>query len=131
MSFAVLVAELRTAAGLYEGVGADLGTTPVVIDHVDPTSLGHVELAAWLAAVADQCTKAHQALADGVTDLAVDLRTTATTYETTDDAQATRYQPYLLGSPSLPGAPASPFFPGGAYAPPPFTAPVYTPPTGD
>jgi hypothetical protein len=94
MSYEVLVDELRTAAGEYAGVADRVGD-PVSVTHVEPASLGHVELAAWLTAVVDQCEKATAALAAGAAGLADSLESTATRYETTDEAVAQRFtQPF-------------------------------------
>jgi hypothetical protein len=84
MSYAVLVEELRTAAGQYRTVAGSLGTTAVEIANIGSDSLGHVELAAWLTAVAEQCGKATTALHDGATGLADSLQAAAGHYETTD-----------------------------------------------
>lgn len=119
MRYAVLVGELRAAAGDYESVETGLGSTPVVIDHADPGSLGHVELAAWLVAVSEQCGNAHTALREGAGALAGSLRASATDYEATDDQVGG-----LLTSPFIgPTFGASPFG-GPTPAPPAYGPPV-------
>ena len=85
MSYAVLVQQLRAAASDYRSVAGNLGTESVEINHVEPDSFGHIELAAWVKAVADQCEKATTALHDGATGLAGSLDAAANHYETTDD----------------------------------------------
>jgi len=103
MSYEVLVENLRSAAGKYRTVAGSVGTDGVDITHVDPESFGHVELAAWVKAVGEQCDNATQALHDGATGLAGSLGTAATHYETTDDAVGQIFtRPLnggLLGSP--------------------------------
>jgi hypothetical protein len=103
MSYEVLVDNLRSAAGQYRTVAGSLGTDGVDITHVDPSSFGHVELAAWVKAVGEQCDNATQALHDGATGLADSLGVAATHYETTDDSVGQIFQqPFgdgLLGSP--------------------------------
>ncbi len=85
MSYEVLAAELRSAAGDYRDTAAAVGA-PVHLSPVTPAVLGHVELAAWLGAVADQCEKATQALVEGGERIADSLDTAAHHYESTDEA---------------------------------------------
>ena len=101
MGYEVLVEELRSAAGDYEGVADELGTGAMCLTSRDPEHLGHVELAAWLGAVADQCAEASRALHDGAVELGADLRAAAAHYESTDEAVAQGFRPF--------GAPGSPF----------------------
>lgn len=93
MTYDVLVGELRAAAGHYRDVADSLGTDAVEITHIDPTSFGHIELAAWVKAVADQCDKATAALHDGATGLADSLDASAHYYESTDQNVATSFTP--------------------------------------
>ena len=88
MSFDVLVEELRTAARTLRSVtsplvGYDLETTNVTAE-----SFGHVELAAWFAAVGDQCDRAGKALRTGAEVLSDSLDYAAGQYESTDDGVA-------------------------------------------
>lgn len=98
MTYDVLVSELQAAAGQYRTVADSLGTDAVEITHLDPTSFGHVELAAWVKAVADQCDKATTALHDGATGLADSLDASAHYYESTDQGVANSFTP-TFGSP--------------------------------
>jgi hypothetical protein len=101
MTYDVLVSELRAAAGRYRTVADSLGTDAVEITHLDPTSFGHIELAAWVKAVADQCDKATTALHDGATGLAESLDASAHYYESTDQDVASRFTP-PFSTPSSP-----------------------------
>ena len=118
MSYEVLVEDLRTAAGEYRTVAGSLGADGVEITNVSPGSLGHIELAAWLEAVGEQCDKATTALHDGATGLADSLQAAAGHYETTDQAVGSVFRsPFgggLLGSPFGPPAPTS----GPVFGPP-------------
>jgi hypothetical protein len=106
MSYEVLVDDLRTAAGRYRTVADTLGADGVEIDHIDPTSFGHIELAAWVKAVAEQCDQATKALHDGAVGLADSLVEAAHHYETTDVCVAEAFQsPFTTGG----FTPASPF----------------------
>jgi Excreted virulence factor EspC, type VII ESX diderm len=88
MSYEVLVENLRGAAGKYHGAADSLGADGVEISNLNPESFGHVELAAWVEAVAEQCDKATRALHDGATGLADGLEASARFYETTDQGVA-------------------------------------------
>lgn len=88
MSYEVLAGDLRAAAGSYRTVASSTGTDGVAPTHVDPGSLGHIELAAWLTAVAEQCHNATKALHDGAEGLAEGLDAAAHHYETTDQCVA-------------------------------------------
>jgi hypothetical protein len=112
MGYEVLVGGLRAAAGSYRTVGTELGST-VEITHVEPDSLGHVELAAWLKAVVEQCGNAHTALKDGANGLGDDLDAAAHHYESADeqtgqwfqspfDPLSQPYQPFDLRTPAQP-----------------------------
>lgn len=120
MSYAVLVENLRAAAGKYRTVAGSVGTEGVQVTNVKPDSLGHIELAAWLEAVADQCQKATKALHDGASGLADSLEASARYYENTDQAVGSTFRmPFdtgLLGptQPAFPLSPASP----PVYGPP-------------
>jgi hypothetical protein len=112
MSYEVLVDNLRAAAGRYEKVADSLGSDGVEINHVDPTSFGHVELAAWVKAIGEQCDKATKALHDGATGLGDSLDATANHYETTDETIGTVFQSPLSNGSLL--NPSSPFGTFGA-----------------
>jgi hypothetical protein len=122
MTYEVLVEELRAASGVYRAVAEELGPGSICLTHRTPEHLGHVELAAWLGAVAEQCTEASRALHDGAVDLAEDLQTAAAHYESTDDSVARTFR---FPSPFL--DPHSPFL---APGPAPFPAPIPAPGQG-
>jgi hypothetical protein len=110
MSYEVLVDNLRAAAGRYRKVADSLGADGVELDHVDPSSFGHVELAAWVKAVAEQCDHATKALHDGADGLADSLVAAAHHYESTDVSVGQAFQsPFTTGGLT----PASPFGPIG------------------
>ncbi len=109
MSFEVLVDNLRAAAGRYRKVADSLGSDGVEITHLDPTSFGHVELAAWVKAIAEQCDNATVALHDGAGGLADSLVETARYYETTDTDVAQSFQSPFTPGGFTPGAPFAPF----------------------
>jgi hypothetical protein len=115
MSYEVLVEQLRAAAGDYRTVAGSLGTDGVEVTHLEPGSVGHVELAAWMRAVADQCDKATRALHDGATGLADSLQASAGYYETTDQGVADAFRSPFGYSPGSPFG-SSPLLPpaGGA-----------------
>lgn len=112
MTYEVLVEQLRGAAGDYSGVAEELGRGAICLTYRDPEHLGHVELAAWLGAVAEQCVEAGRALHDGAVGLAEDLRSAAHHYESTDDGVAEMFRPTF----------PFPFGPGG-------TSPLLGPPS--
>jgi hypothetical protein len=98
MSYEVLVDDLRAAAGRYRTIASSLGADGVELAHVDPSSMGHIELAAWIKAVAEQCDAATQALHDGAVGVAEGLESAARHYETTDTAVGQAFQtPFELG----------------------------------
>lgn len=86
MTFEINPALVRRMAGKYDAAvapiaGYDFATTRVAAD-----TFGHVELAAWFSAVADQFDEAGRALHDGVTTMAANLRVAANDAEAADDA---------------------------------------------
>jgi len=99
MSYEVLVENLRSASGRYHTIAGSLGTDGVEVAHVDPGSFGHVELAAWMEAVVDQCHQATRALHDGATGLADGLDAAAHYYESTDQGVASSFRT-PFGSPT-------------------------------
>lgn len=109
MSFEVLASGLRAAAGRYRDVAGSLGPDGVELDNVEPTSFGHIELAAWVKAVAEQCDHATQALHDGAVGLADNLDAAAYYYETTDESVAQNFRPPFLNNGFAPGSPLAPF----------------------
>ncbi len=102
MGYEVVVEELRTAAGQYERTVSDMAGYDFEATNVAADTFGHVELAAWYSAVADQCDNAGKALHDGATGLATSLRGQARTYEGTDENVGAAFQP---GLPPLLGGP--------------------------
>jgi hypothetical protein len=109
MGFEVLVENLRSASARYRTTASSLGTGGVEITHVEPGSFGHIELAAWVKTIAEQCDLATRALHDGATELADGLDTAAHHYETTDVTVGQVFQSPL--SSGLLG-PTSPFATG-------------------
>jgi len=107
MSYEVLVDNLRTAAGRYRAVASSLGTDGVELSNVDPTSMGHIELAAWVKAIAEQCDAATEALHDGATGLAEGLEAAAHYYETTDVGVGQTFQSPFSGGLLSPSSPFS------------------------
>lgn len=63
---------------------SDLDDYDFDVDHVDPQTLGHLELTDWLMAVLGQCNNAGRALHDGVQEIAEALDLTADDIEDTD-----------------------------------------------
>ncbi len=92
MTYEVLAGSLRDASGRYRTVATSLGSEGPEITHVEPDSLGHVELAAWLTAVVDQCDKAAEALHTDTGRLADSLDASARYYETTDEQVGFEFQ---------------------------------------
>ena len=84
---------------------SSLGPDGVELDHVEPTSFGHIELAAWVKAVAEQCDHATQALHDGAAGLADNLDAAAYYYETTDESVAQNFRAPFLNRGFAPGSP--------------------------
>lgn len=123
MSYEVLVDNLRAAASRYRTVASSVGTDGVDIDNATPDSFGHIELAAWVKAIAEQCDNATKALHDGATGLADSLDASAHYYETTDDTIGSVFQsPFNNGTLLDPGSPFSNFGNGsygnGSYGTP-------------
>ena len=116
MSYEVLVEELRSAAGRHRDVVSAMGD-PVPLVEPDPQRIGHVELAAWLGAVREQCHQAHEALRSDTSGLADSLDVAAQGYESTDQCVAQSFTP-TFGQPFAPtsgqpfGAPWSTSGPG-------------------
>ncbi len=116
MSYEVLVDNQRAAAGKYRTVASSLGTTGVEMTNVEPDSMGHIELAAWLKAIQEQCDNATTALHDGATGLADSLEQSAHYYETTDETIGTVFQsPFTNGTLLDPGSPFTNFGTGGTF----------------
>jgi len=114
VSYEVLADNLRAAAGRYREVAGSLGAEGVEITHVDPASFGHIELAAWVKAVAEQCDHATQALHDGATGIADSLDVSAHDYETTDETIGTVFRsPFTSGTVLDPTSPFTFGTPGG------------------
>lgn len=105
MNYDVIAAELRAAATEHRRIATTLGATPVDVTTTTPEPVGHVELAAWIGAVEEQCQNAHHALGDGQEDLAVDLDAQALDYETTDELVGTWFQRPFGEGPLFPLAP--------------------------
>lgn len=88
MSYDVLVENLRRAAGDFRSMVAPLAGYHFATVDVSGEAFGHVELAGWYVAVADQCDNAGQALHDGAGALATSLDYAANQYEQTDQGVA-------------------------------------------
>ena len=98
MSYDVLVENLRHAAAQMRSTTQPLSGYDFHSTNVTGESFGHVELAEWFEAVADQCDKAGKALRSGAEALASQLDYAADTYETTDDGVADMFQTPLSGN---------------------------------
>lgn len=85
MSFEVIIDGLRSAGDKYESCVSEMVGYDFATVGVSGASFGHIELAAWFSAVADQCDNAGQALHDGAAGLAASLRAAANDYEATDN----------------------------------------------
>ena len=81
MSYDVLVENLRQAAAQMRSTTQPLSGYDFHSTNVTGESFGHVELAEWFEAVADQCDKAGKALRSGAEALAGQLEYAADTYE--------------------------------------------------
>ena len=92
--------DLRRAARRARRAAEPLASYDFEPRDVKDTTFGHVELAAWFLAVADQCDKAGRALYDGATDMADTLDLRASDYETTDQQEAGRYRPPFAWPPA-------------------------------
>jgi uncharacterized protein YukE len=92
MSYEVLVENLREAAGRMRSTTAPLAGYDFHSSNVTGESFGHVELAEWFEAVADQCDKAGAALRSGAEALAGQLEYAATNYEQTDEGVADSFR---------------------------------------
>jgi len=79
---------VRTMAGSYDAAVATLAGYDFPTTRVAADTFGHVELAAWFSAVADQLDEAGRALHTGVTTMADHLRVAAHDAEAADDAAA-------------------------------------------
>jgi len=93
MSYEVVVEELRGAARKFRTVQDS--TADYVLPSsqcVAPAAYGHLELADWVLAVTEQCTKAGAALSAGAGTLADGLDDQAADYEATDQAVLDRFQ---------------------------------------
>lgn len=100
MTYEINPALVRAMAGKYDAAvapmsGYDFPTTRVAAD-----TFGHVQLAAWYSAVADQFDEAGRALHEGVATMAANLRVAATDAEKVDDAVQ---QEFTLPSSPPPG----------------------------
>jgi hypothetical protein len=98
MSYEVLVENLREAARRMRSTTAPLAGYDFHSSNVTGESFGHVELAEWFEAVADQCDKAGAALRSGAEALAGQLEYAANTYERTDDGVADQFQAPLTSN---------------------------------
>ena len=123
MSFEVVIENLRAAADTLRTTTDPMADYELGVTKLDSDTMGHIELAAWLEAVVEQCDNAGQALRDGAVTLAETLEATAADFERTDEQQAQQYTfPSLL---PVPGSTPTP----PVYGPPaPSTTP--TPTTG-
>ena len=93
MTYEINPALVRTMAGRYDDAAAPLAGFDLPTTRVAADTFGHVELAAWFAAVADQVDEAGRAVHEGVTTMAANLRAAAHDAEVTDDAVAQNYTP--------------------------------------
>lgn len=108
MGYEVLVEHLHEAAGKLRTITDPLEGYELASTHSKAEDFGHVELAAWFAAVVEQCDAAGQALRDGAETLATSLDTTARDYQLTDEGVASSFRSPFT-TPGYPFAPAPPF----------------------
>lgn len=118
MTYNVVAADLTAAAGELRTMTSGLSGYQLDLTNIEPDSVGHVELAAWLVAVGEQCDNAGQALRGGALGLAESLDASATYYTQADEtsAQAFRSPFQDLLQPPVYGPPSPPVF--GPFAPP-------------
>jgi hypothetical protein len=83
---------------------SDLDDYDFDVDHVDPQTLGHLELTDWLMAVLGQCNNAGRALHDGVYEIAEALDLTAGDVEDTDHSIEGSFIPFERADESTPVA---------------------------
>ncbi len=93
MTYEINPALVRKMAGQYDAAVAPLAGHDFPTTRVAADTFGHVQLAAWYAAVADQVDEAGRALHDGVTAMADNLRVAAHEAETADGDATTRFTP--------------------------------------
>jgi hypothetical protein len=93
MTYEIDPALVRSMASRYDAAVAPLAHHDLPTTRVAADTFGHVELAAWFAAVADQVDEAGRALHDAVTTMATNLRVVAKDAETADDDAAARFTP--------------------------------------
>jgi hypothetical protein len=99
MSYEVLVENLRAAAQKTRSTTQPLAGYDFHETNVSGESFGHVELADWFKAVAEQCDTAGRSLRSGAEALAGQLDYAATTYEQTDTGVADQFQtPFSTGA---------------------------------
>ena len=103
MSYEVLVESLRAAARKTRSTTQPLAGYDFQESNVSGESFGHVELADWFKAVAEQCDRAGRSLRSGAEALAGQLEYAADTYEQTDTGVAFQFQtPFGAGFGSTP-----------------------------
>lgn len=91
MTIEVEPQDLRAAAAALRAPTQSLIGHDFAEEHVNPTSFGHVELAAWFLAVVDQCDKAGDALGTGAEHLAAHLVAAADDFALTDTGVTDRF----------------------------------------
>lgn len=121
MSLEVVVENLRAAADTLRRTTEPMAGYELDVADLGAEQVGHVELAAWLEAVVDQCTQAGQALRDGAVTLADTLDRTARDFERTDQCVAVGFGP-------TPSTTPAPFWQPFPWPPPSSTAPGGGPP---
>lgn len=105
MSYDVIARELHSGAGELREVVSGMAGYDLAITNAGPDSLGHVELASWLKAVAEQCDLAGQALHDGAMGIAGAVDTAGNTYQNSDESNA--FNIVELGNGPLFGGPGA------------------------
>lgn len=103
MTFEVVIENLRAAARTLRTTTDPMAGYELDVTDIGAADMGHIELAAWLGAVEEQCDRGGQALRDGAVELATTLELAADDFERTDQGVAG-----LFGPPS-PGSPWQPF----------------------
>lgn len=112
MSYEVVVEELRDAAKKYRTVSSPYACYHLPVTNISEDSIGHADLAGWVAAAAEECDTEAKAIGDGGESLAATLEAQATNYELTDAGIGGIF---TQGTGQLPGSPFG--FPGTGVTP--------------
>ncbi len=91
MTYEVLAQDLTAAAGEFRSMTSPLSGYELTLTNMEPESLGHIELAAWLVAVDEQCDNAGRALRAGAEDLGNALDSSASYYTQADETASSEF----------------------------------------